>query len=313
MNMIDLIQRTWPDWYIDRMLCHGADGCVYRAKRRNSAEPARCAIKAFDVPAYALEPDCPHALDREGQTVAGFLEKQARMLEGTIRLLEAAKDCANLVAIEEHRVIPQPELPGWVVLIRMDLLTPLKEYIPIQRKPDHKKVVKLGIDICNALTACRERNIACGEVTPERIFVSCEGDFKLGGFCGIGMFAPASKSAVRLGANYYMAPEVYGGSVDEADPDAEVRIELYALGIILYTLLNNGCFPFAPTERPCDMKAVSRAMSLRLRGEVLPEPLHGGKALKRVVLKACSFDPGMRFGSAAEMREALLKLPGWRL
>ena len=54
---------------------------------------------------------------------------------------------------------------------------------------------------------------------------------------------------------------------------------------------------------------ICRAMQRRMRGEAIPPIVGVVPALNTLILKACAFDRNERFGSAAEMREALETLP----
>lgn len=46
----------------------------------------------------------------------------------------------------------------------------------------------------------------------------------------------------------------------------------------------------------------------RFRGEPLNAPTGGSNSSKQIVLKACAFDPKLRYGSAQEMLQALMEL-----
>ena len=48
------------------------------------------------------------------------------------------------------------------------------------------------------------------------------------------------------------------------------------------------------------------ARDMRLKGDPMPMPLHGSKALQAVVMKAIADQPADRFTSAEELRDALL-------
>ena len=80
-----------------------------------------------------------------------------------------------------------------------------------------------------------------------------------------------------LGSDPYAAPEIYQGQ------PASVATDVYALGAVLFGLLNRGQLPIgsletAPMER-------------------------GSQALQDVVRKACAKDPANRFASVREMVE----------
>ena len=45
-----------------------------------------------------------------------------------------------------------------------------------------------------------------------------------------------------------------------------------------------------------------------MRGEVIPAPCEASPAMSMVILRACAYDPAMRFQTAKEMRAALLNI-----
>ena len=98
-----------------------------------------------------------------------------------------------------------------------------------------------------------------------------------------------------------MAPEVLCGA--EVSPASD----LYSVGMVLYWALNERRIPFVPLP-PTAVEASDLAIAReqRLRGDPLPEPLHGSQALKNVVMRACADDPAQRYASVEEFRAALL-------
>lgn len=69
---------------------------------------------------------------------------------------------------------------------------------------------------------------------------------------------------------------------------------------------NNRTGPFLPqgSQKPTPT-AKANARSRRFSGEPIPASQNGSEALKKIVLKACAYDPKDRFSSAAEMKEKL--------
>lgn len=70
-------------------------------------------------------------------------------------------------------------------------------------------VIRLGKDICHALSLCHEAGIIHRDIKPQNIFVSKWGSFKLGDF-GIARTMPGSGSVLSFkGTISYMAPETF--------------------------------------------------------------------------------------------------------
>lgn len=100
-----------------------------------------------------------------------------------------------------------------------------------------------------------------------------------------------------------MAPEVYKGMTYNS------TVDIYSLGIVLYRFLNNNRAPFLPSyPNPIRYSDKERANVLRISGEPLPKPCNAEGRLAEIVLKACAYNPGDRYESARDMKNALLSV-----
>lgn len=221
-----------------------------------------------------------------------------------IRVMELLKPLNNIVRIEEC-YIRRENRPEWYIYIRMELLEGLLSYI--ERKPlSVEEIVKLGIDICEALKICEAHNIIHGDIKPDNIFVDQFGTFKLGDF-GIGKRMENSQTKLyQKETSMYVAPEFYRDGVVGKTAD------IYALGIILHNLMGSGRFrfPFMPSY--------SQLATLNLKDQALYRQLNGksastlcglGSTLEAVVAKACAPDPRIRYQTAQEFQRDLIQ---WR-
>ena len=307
MDIISIIQQTWPGWRVVKSLGSGSYGNVYLIERSDIIGQIQSAVKVVVIPRSASELNSLRAQGLDSKSMTSYLEGQVRTLGEEIRVMETVKGYTNIVSIEDYHVIEQPEIPQWIMLIRMELLTPLLAYIANRNLSD-TEVAKLGIDICSALVVCRKKNIVHRDIKPENIFISRDGDFKLGDFGVARTLERMNTQFTRIGTYDYMAPEVFNNTVDASDIDSAARVDIYSLGVVLYMLLNNGRIPFVPTGVIPTPDIKNEALMARMQNKALPEPRNGSKALKSIVMKACSFAPQKRYQSADEMRQALLNL-----
>ncbi len=208
-------------------------------------------------------------------------------------MMALLKGNANVVYCDDICDEPNPDGIGWTLYIRMELLKPLTKALAVPFS--EAQVVKVGMDLCNALAACKRKNIIHRDIKPDNIMMAEDGHYKLGDF-GIAKTMEGTSGGTKTGTYNFMAPEVYnnrpyGHSVD-----------IYSLGMVLYWMMNQRCTPFLPL--PPTVPTASQkenAKERRFGGEQLPPPANGSQALKQIVLRACAFDPAQRYATPEEL------------
>lgn len=275
----DMLGSIWPEWQIVKEIGSGSYGKVYEAVRRGYSVESRAAIKVIQVP------------QNNSEIVNDFVRE--------IELMESFRGAQNIVNVEDFKAAEKPDGTGWVIFIRMELLTPLNAYLcdKVLSEPD---VIKLGADICTALELYAGRNAVHRNIKPENIFINRSGDYKLGDF-GIARKPESVTGGLSQEDTYsYMAPEA------EKENRYGARADLYSLGLVLYRLLNKNRLPFLNTERQLlDTNERMAAIRRRMEGEPLPPPCDASPDMAQVILCACSHDPGRRFISATALKNAL--------
>ena len=292
----------YKGWHIVRKIGSGSFGTVYEIAREDFGSQYRAALKVISIP--QSEQDLSQIRKNIGKDEGSleiYFKSVASEIVKEFEMMYKLKGFSNIVSYEDHEVRKHQDGIGWDIIIRMELLTPLDVYRK-EHVMDRTDVIRLGIDICKALERCERYDIVHRDIKPANIFVSDQGDFKLGDF-GIARTIEAHDAMMELsqkGTINYMAPEIYRGN------HYDFRVDLYSLGIMMYRYLNQDTLPFFPLP-PAEVTYydVENAKQQRFGGIPLPMPCDDNTQLADVVLKACSFLPEDRYQSPGEMRKHL--------
>ncbi len=293
-----LLNKVWPEWKIVKTLGKGSFGQVYEIHRQDIGGSYRAALKVISIPPNREEfATMTVGMDWEGSTY--YFETMVESMVKEFAAMEKLKGNTNIVSYEDHRVIRHEDGTGWEILIRMELLKSLSSMLK-ERELEEADVVRLGIHICRGLELCQEYQIIHRDIKPDNIFISELGNYKLGDFGIARTSEKASAIMTKTGTKSYMAPEVYRGE------PYNFTVDIYSLGLVLYWIMNGKRSPFVPLPpQMISFHDTEEALERRLRGDVLPPPIHGSSRLKEIILRACAYDPGNRYSSPAQMREAL--------
>ena len=286
--------RLFRDWEVKKTIGKGSFGTVYEVENTDPLRNGeRAAIKKIVIPKDESEIEVLRSDAYDDASITRTFHERLRDIVNEYRLMQQVSGNTNIVNCRDIGYIQHDDGIGWDIYIVMELLTPLRK-LPTERFTE-EEVVRLGRDICRALSVCAKRGIIHRDVKPDNIFVSEYGDYKLGDF-GISRVMEGTRaSTIGIGTYDYMAPEVLRESYDRT-------ADLYSLGMVLYWLLNERRTPFLklpPAVPTASEKELARKR--RFNGDPLPPPAHGSEELKRIVLKACAFDPKERYQSAEEM------------
>ena len=287
-------------WYITKMLGEGSFGRVFEIERQDFGEIYKAALKIITVPQSESEVRSVMSSGMDKGHVTEYFEGVVREIVSEFVLMSKLKGNSHVVSYEDHQVIPHKgKRIGWDILIRMELLTPLLDYAE-NTKLTRKDIMKLGIDMCHALELCQKHNIIHRDIKPENIFVSENGNYKLGDF-GIARTIEKTNSGMSKKGTYtYMAPEVYKGEKYGSS------VDIYSLGVVLYRLLNKNRTLFLPPfPEKIKHSDIDKALIRRISGEVPPAPSGADGRLAEIVLKACSYNPKDRYSSPMQMRQEL--------
>ena len=293
------IESIWPDWKVDSLIGEGAFGKVYKIVREEFGHTYESACKVIEVPMSQAEVD---SIKNDGMTDDSVTTYFYGMVEDIVKefqLMSELKGNSNIVSYEDHKVIQKQDAFGWEIYIRMEYLTPLFQFLK-DHNLSEREIIQLGLDICHALETCQKLNIIHRDIKPENIFISANGDFKLGDFGIARRLDRTSSGLSKKGTYVYMAPEVYKGQAYNS------TVDIYSLGIVLYRFFNNNRTPFLPpAPQPIKYSDKENANAMRINGEIMEPPCNAKGRIADIILKACAYNPKDRYENAHEMEEAL--------
>ena len=293
-------EPIFGSWYISKLIGKGSFGQVFEITREEFGTTYRSALKILTIPQDRNDIKTRISEGSDERSVSAYYEDVLKEIVRENEIMAQLKGNSNIVSYEDHQIIPHDDGIGYDILIRMELLTPLIDIL-LERKLNEKEVVQLGIDMCKALELCHNKSIIHRDIKPQNIFVSENGDYKLGDFGIARTIEKTTGGMSRTGTYNYMAPEVLRGDHYNA------TVDIYSLGIVLYSLLNENRGPFLPLTGRVTLSDEEKARMKRFRGEPIPAPAHAGGRLSGIILKACAFYPEDRYQSARQLRYALEK------
>lgn len=266
---------TWPGWKTGSLLGRGTYAEVYEIERETAGKTEKAALKVIPVPVHRGILTQLQEAGNDDRSIAAILEGYAVSIASQCLRIQRLDTTTGIVSCDGVNYVRSQDDLGGYLMIKMELLTPLTRYA--ERDLSEATVAQIGRELGEALTLCHDDGIIHGSIKPRNIFVTADGHYKLG---DIGIAAAVEKTMGGIqGSDPYAAPELYQGQ------PASVATDVYALGVVLFGLLNRGQLPIASLETaPMEQ---------------------GSQALQDVVRKACANDPANRFASAQELVEAL--------
>ncbi|MGE0785166.1 MAG: protein kinase [Sandaracinaceae bacterium] len=266
-------------YVIEEMLGEGGMAQVYRA--REAPGERRVAVKVLH-PEIAANREAAERTKREGQLLSSL-------------------DNPAIVSVESYG-----ELDDGTVFLVMELLEGETLGARMRRGPlEAAELTPIVAGTCAGLHAAHRQGIIHRDLKPDNIFL-CPTDMglqvKLLDF-GISKVYGESKltqTGEILGTPRYMSPEQLG-----AEPDVDGRVDVYALGVILYEALA-GKPPFLAST-PTDLIVAI------LNGKVVPltaaQP-DVSPAVEEVVMRAMSKTRAARYETSMDLARAFIDAAG---
>lgn len=164
----------------------------------------------------------------------------------------------------------------------------LKDYFNV--KLSLKQILNWSIQFCYGMEFIQKQGIkAHGDIKPENLLIDYHNQLKISDFGLLELFDMVSEEVIK-GTFPYMAPETFKGNYN-------VQTDIYAFGIVLYQLLNNGNLPFnAKNNFLEEWQELHETKSIPFT-----EPLE----LNNIIQKCLNKNPQKRYSSFKEFRNHL--------
>ena len=264
---------------------------------RNVTTGERFILKRMSVPASDNQ---VNALILSGaySDEAAVNEYYSRVVEDIKAELAVGKKLAasgHFSGAIDYQVERKESGVGFEIYILYPLYIPLNDLIA-NGAMTNLRAINLGLDMCDAISACREAGYLFGNIKPENIYFLQSGKFVLG---ELGLVTLQDLKYACLPEEYigrYSAPEL---SDITASPNTTV--DLYSLGMVLFRIYNGSHGPFEDEETSEMM-----ADKLRLTGKPIPTPIYADYELASIILRACAFRPEDRFQTPEEFKQTLM-------
>ena len=288
----------WGEWELDTKLGEGSFGSVWKIRRnRPDGEVEYAAVRYMSVPEnesivkLLINDD---SFDDE-QAARSYFRDIQQDVEIEINAVCKLHEYANIVSYEDYKVIPKQGSIGFDLFMRMELLTPLPDWIREKRDLSVLDVATLGKDITTAIDVLYGYNMIRQGINPRNIFVNDHGVFILDAYNAARMLRNGAGLLFHEGFQLYMSPEYYLGQA------VDFRSDIYSLGLILYRLLNKNRLPFLPLDKGITNEESEQAMARRIQGETMIPPRYADAEMAAIVMKACAYKPDDRYTAPQQM------------
>ena len=287
-RMISEIEEAYKGWKIGKRISTGSSGTVVYEINRNYGCKEENVIKIVTL---LEERVCWEDMTEESRRNYETQRKKAKeKAVQEVALMYDLKTCENIVGYLDYGFLEISDTDGisYVLTIRMFKYKDL-DSIAKSKVLSESDIIKIGMDVCNALEACERKGIMHRDIKPGNIFYAEDkdkGKYLLADF-GISRIVEKGDLAhTYQGTWQFAAPEQFDGLTGRNGYDH--RVDIYSLGLTLYYLANNQKFP------SCN----------RYREEIAP--IEGvNPELNRILLKACALSAGNRYSEASEMKTDL--------
>ena len=281
MSQPKLISPLLDNFMIGEPICdHNGIRCC---PAMNSETSEKYIVKIISLPPSQTQLDALllTGVLKDEEDAKQYYTQRAQDWVSEIQTLQQLSKQEGFLACENYQIVPSEDGVGYEIYI----LTPYKRTLARQlgKKPfTQLDALNLGLDICSALAACRRNGFLFTNLKPSNIFLTENGEFKIGDLGFLNLNALHYSAVAEHCFSEYTAPEI-----TDAYSSVNDTLDVYALGMVLYGIFNGGVLPEDRTKP-------------------LPAPQYADEEMAQILLKACDPDPAARWSDPAQMGQMLV-------
>ncbi|MCL1803779.1 MAG: protein kinase [Eubacteriaceae bacterium] len=275
-------EPLWGSWKIGDIIGEGPYSKVYHAHHEELGFRYEAAVKHISLPVSSYSSQMLLSEGLSEKDIKAFYAECAQSVLYSIHKMLQLKRSKNIVSIEDFKAIERTSSLGFDILVRMELLDSLARHIA-KTKMGAREIAKMGHMVACAIAECELVGISHSSITPFNIFVSQSGDYKLGD-AGISNSLYSAKALYPRERSYiYASPEQLNSQ------DSGAKADVYALGTVMYTIMNAGTPPFFSPGQQYSLKARQKAVAMKQSAQ--PVPLLGQADAKLCEIIAMALVP----------------------
>ena len=259
--------------------------CCCPAMRKDSDE--KFIVKIISVPASQTQIDAllltGAYTDRDAALV--YFRKVANGIIDEKKTLDALAQLEGFLPFEDCQIVSKDDGSGYDVYLLSTYKKTLERHLS-RETLTQLGAVNLGLDLCSALSVCRQSGYLCVDLKPSNIYVTAEKEFKIGDLGFVKLSSLKYASLPDMYRSSYTAPEVADAFASLND-----KLDVYSAGLILYQVFNDGQLPFSGDTAP---------------NEKFEAPVFADDEMAAIILKACDPDPAERWDDPVQMGQAIV-------
>ena len=244
-------------------------------------------VKIISVPASEkqLEALLLSGAFSDKESALAYFSKLCDGIIEEVNVINKLSELEGYLPIEASQIEPMEDSSGFDVYLLSSYRNTLQRQLR-RGTMTHLSALNLGLDLCAALAVARRMGYLYADLKPGNIYVDETQGYRIG---DIGFLKLNSLKYTSLPDRYrstYTAPEI-----TDAFSELSTTTDVYAAGLILYQVFNDGNLPFTGDHAPSD---------------IFPAPAYADYEMAEIILKACAPDPALRWQDPIELGQALV-------